>query len=452
MSASTPAKTPVMTPEQAAGQLPLRTAVWVFVAFAMAYFLSALVRAITATLSPTLSAEFSLQASDLGLLGGGYFLGFALTQLPLGNWLDRFGPKRVILGFLSVAVLGVVAFALADQFATLLAARMLTGAGVSACLMAPLTGFRRWLSPTTQLRANAWMLMTGSLGMVASTLPVQWLMPTLGWRGLFWLLAGLIVLSMVVLAWVAPRWQVETATPAAPAGATPTRPGTATEPANDPIPSGYAAIWRDRFFQRLAPLGFFCYGGLLAIQTLWAGPWMVRVGGQTAGQAAEGLFWINVSMLVTFWAWGMVNPALVRRGLSAQRLITVGLPLSFVVLAVNIALGEGTGWVGWALYCVATTFVTLSQPAVALAFVPALAGRALSAFNLVIFSGVFVVQWGIGLLVDAFQSAGLSVTAAFQAAFVVYLGCCLLSYLYFLLAPGEARAPAPVRQAPGQAR
>jgi hypothetical protein len=30
----------------------------------------------------------------------------------------------------------------------------------------------------------------------------------------------------------------------------------------------------------------------------------------------------------------------------------------------------------------------------------------LSAYNLVIFAGVFVVQWGIGLLVDAFQAAG----------------------------------------------
>ena len=306
MSASIPA----IPPASSAGLLPLRTAVLVFVAFALAYFLSALVRAITATLAPTLSTEFSLQASDLGLLGGGYFLGFALTQLPLGSWLDRFGPKRVILCFLSVAVLGVVAFALADQFATLLAARMLTGAGVSACLMAPLTGFRRWLSPAMQLRANAWMLMTGSLGMVASTLPVQWLMPTLGWRGLFWLLAGLIVLSMVVLAWLAPRWQTEAAEPGVPAGAAEPR----TASTSEPVPPGYAAIWSDRFFQRLAPIGFFCYGGLLAIQTLWAGPWMVRVGGQTAGQAAEGLFWINVCMLVTFWAWGMVNPTLVRRG------------------------------------------------------------------------------------------------------------------------------------------
>ncbi|MGP1630622.1 MAG: MFS transporter, partial [Giesbergeria sp.] len=60
-----------------------RAAVLVFLPFAAAYFLSALLRAVTATLAPTLAQAFSLGAGDLGLLSGGYFLGFAATQLPL---------------------------------------------------------------------------------------------------------------------------------------------------------------------------------------------------------------------------------------------------------------------------------------------------------------------------------------------------------------------------------
>jgi MFS family permease len=160
-----------------------RAATLVFLAFAFAYFLSALIRAITATLASTLTQEFALQARDLGLLAGGYFLGFSLTQLPLGTWLDRHGPKRVILCFLAVAVVGCLAFSVATSFSGLLAARVLCGVGVSACLMAPLTGYRRWFAPAAQLRGNSWMLMTGSLGMVASTLPVQWLMPITGLAG-----------------------------------------------------------------------------------------------------------------------------------------------------------------------------------------------------------------------------------------------------------------------------
>ena len=77
--------------------LPQRAAVGVFLAFAFAYFLSALLRAVTATLAPTLAQEFVLHTADLGLLSGGYFLGFAATQLPLGHWLDRHGPRQVLL-------------------------------------------------------------------------------------------------------------------------------------------------------------------------------------------------------------------------------------------------------------------------------------------------------------------------------------------------------------------
>ena len=60
-------------------------------------------------------------AQDLGLLAGGYFLGFAATQLPMGAWLDRHGPKKVILSLLSVGVVGCLAFSMATGFAGLLA-------------------------------------------------------------------------------------------------------------------------------------------------------------------------------------------------------------------------------------------------------------------------------------------------------------------------------------------
>ena len=393
-----------------------RVAVWVFLAFALAYFLAALVRAITATLSPTLSAELALSASDLGLLAAGYFFGFALLQLPLGNWLDRHGPRRVVVAFLTMAVLGCVAFALATSFTGLLAARVLTGMGVSACLMAPLTGFRRWLSPPALLRVNAWMLMTGSLGMVAATLPVQWLLPLTGWRGLFWGLAVLMVLAMAVI-W---RW-------------VPDGHGTSNTESTPSGPAiGYRDIARHPFFRQMAPIGFVNYGGMVAVQTLWAGPWMVQVAGYSTEQAAFGLFAINLSMLITFWLWGMVGPLLVRRGLSAERLIAWGLPISLLVLLAIVWLGPRAGWPWWALFCVSSTLVSLSQPAVAQALPPQAAGRALSAYNLVIFAGIFCVQWAIGLAVDGLGALGWDTVSSYQGA-VALLGLgCLAAYGTFL--------------------
>lgn len=404
--------------------LPRRMAVVVFLAFALAYFFSALVRAITATLSPTLLTEFSLNAQDLGLLAGGYFLGFSLTQLPLGRLLDRHGPKKVVLAFLSFAVLGCLAFSWADSFHGLLAARVLCGMGVSACLMAPLTGYRRWFDASTQLRTNSWMLMTGSLGMLAATLPVQWLMPIWGWRALFVMLGVMIALAMVLIALVVPQWQK--ATPMGAAHAVPVLDDDGS----------YRQIWRSPYFWRMTPIGFFSYGGMVAIQTLWAGPWMTQVAGWTANEAATGLFFINLSMLVAFWLWGMVTPRLARRGIPVERLIAWGLPLTFVVLAALVGLGAAIGGLAaaaLALYCVCSTFVALAQPAVGMAFPAHLAGRALSAYNLVIFAGIFVVQWGIGLAVDAGRSLGLPSVMAYQVALAGFAVCSCLSWVYFLL-------------------
>jgi MFS family permease len=402
---------------------PRSMAVRIFLAFACGYFLSALLRAVTATLAPTFSQELGLRSSDLGLLAGAYFLGFSVLQLPLGSALDRIGPKRVLMFLLAIGVVGCAAFALAQSVAGLILARVLIGMGVAACLMAPLTSFRLRFSPAAQLRANSWMLMSGSLGMVASTLPVQWLLPVIGWRGLFWIMAAGLGLVILLTLW----WVPADAPRAAPTGVVDRTAGT-------PVSGGYAAVVRHPVFVRSVPIGFFVYGGLIAVQSLWAGPWLTQVAGWTARDAAGGLFLINLAMLLTFMAWGAAMPRLVSRGITAQRLMTLGLPAPLLLLAWIILDPQPAGAVMWALWCVACTFVSVSQPAVGQAFPAVLAGRALSAYNLVIFSGVFCIQWGIGVGIDAFTALGWPVGHAFRATLAIHLVCCIAAYVW-LIAP-----------------
>lgn len=411
-----------------AGADPGPSPVVVFLAFAFTYFFSALIRAVTATLAPVFSAEMGLQAADLGLLAGAFFLGFAATQLPLGQALDRVGPRRTLLAMLCFAVLGCAAFASATQLATLVAARVLIGAGLGACLMAALTCFRQILSRPGQQRANAWMLMSGSMGMVASTLPVQWLLPSLGWRGLFWGLAAMLLLCMGVIAMLVPRDRV------AHAARSVSGVDSATDVAQ-PVDGGYCAILRHPLIRQLSPMVFFNYGGLIAIQTLWAGPWLTRVCGWTAERAAQGLLTINLAMLFTFLLWGVVTPRLARWGLTDMGLMRWGVPLPLLILAGNIWAGPEAGAVHWAAWCVCTTLVTLSQPAVGAAFQASQAGRALSAVNLVIFSGVFCVQWLMGLGIDALRSAGWSEVDAFRGTFAAFAVCCAVSYGWFARTP-----------------
>ena len=109
--------------------------------------------------------------------------------------------------------------------------------------------------------------------------------------------------------------------------------------------------------------------------------------------------------------------------------------LGLIIVAAD-ALGGSTG--GWlALYCMTCSIVTMAQPAVGMAFAPEFAGRALTAFNLLVFLGVFVIQWGIGLTIDALLALGWPQTRAYRVAFGAFLSCCVLSYVYFRRGAGH---------------
>ena len=213
-------------------------AIIIFLVFALGYFISTLLRAINATISPELVSEFSLSAGDLGLLSGAYFLGFASVQIPLGYLLDSKGPKKIVSYFLSLTIVGIILFANAKNFQILLLSRLLIGIGVGACLMGPLTAYRVWFQDETQQRSNSWMLMVGAIGMLSSSLPVQYLLPSIGWRGVFINLAILTLICIILIALLIPKWE--------------------NLNSNQTSAQGRLSdIWSNNFFKSLVPMGFF---------------------------------------------------------------------------------------------------------------------------------------------------------------------------------------------------
>ena len=395
--------------------LSKQKAITIFLVFALGYYISNLLRAITATISPNLISEFNLSAGDLGLLGGGYFLGFAAVQIPLGYLLDNKGPKKIVSYFLLIAVLGMISFSLSENFITLLISRILIGIGVGACLMGPLTAYRIWYQDETQQRANSWMLMVGAIGMLSSSLPVQFFLPIIGWRMIFITLALLTIFCIILIIFFIPNWNK------------------ANIQSNSKDNGSLKEIWNNDFFKSLVPMGFFNYGGLFAIQTLWAGPWMVKVSGYTPEQSANGLFIIYLSLLISFLSWGYLVPKISKNVSDAIKLLKFGAPLNLIVLAFIIYLGPKAGAYHWAFFAVSSVFLSLTQPAVGMAFSLSNAGKALTSFNLLLFVGAFVLQWVIGILIDYSMSLGFSEIIGFKVAMMFFLITSFFSYLFFLI-------------------
>ena len=395
--------------------LPKQKAITIFLVFALSYYISNLLRAITATISPNLISEFDLSAGDLGLLGGGYFLGFAAVQIPLGYLLDNKGPKKIVSYFLLIAVLGMISFSLSENFITLLISRILIGIGVGACLMGPLTAYRIWYQDETQQRANSWMLMVGAIGMLSSSLPVQFFLPIIGWRMIFITLALLTIFCIILIIFFIPNWNK------------------ANIQSNAKDNGSLKEIWSDKFFKSLIPMGFFNYGGLFAIQTLWAGPWMIKVSGYTPEQSANGLFLIYFSLLISFLSWGYLVPKISKNVSDAIRLLKFGAPLNLIVLAFIIYLGPKAGAYHWAFFAVSSVFLSLTQPAVGMAFSLSNAGKALTSFNLLLFIGAFALQWIIGVIIDLTMNLGYSEISGFRFAMIFFLLTSFFSYLFFLI-------------------
>ena len=405
-----------------------RTAARVVLVFGLAYFLSYAMRAINAVIAPSLSADLHLTNADLGLLSAAYFMGFGLMQLPIGVWLDRHGPRRTESALLLFGALGAAIFASSDTLLGVWIGRALIGVGVSACLMAAFKAFRVWYPPERQSQLGSYMLVIGTAGALSATVPVALLLPVVGWRAIFF---GVAV-ALVLAAWVlfSRLRDVEQSMPMHDATRAPAGTAASTSSATDA--PGYGAIFSDPYFRRMALLSAVHQGGFMALQSLWAGPWMITVLGMSVEQTSRVLFLFNLALLIAYMGLSWWAPRYVaygqRTGLPVLSVVAVGLSISVLVQGLIVLLPYESSWWLWIIFAIVITVTTLSQTHVSLAFPTALVGRANSAFNLTLFVGAFSVQWGIGLLVDLFVYYGWQSATAMRMA----VGCYLLVQIYAL--------------------
>lgn len=417
---------PAATPEfPAVGR---RVALLVFIAFASGHFLSYGLRTLNAALAPYLVSDLGLSAGDLGWLTASYFIAFAGLQYPLGFWLDRYGERRVEAVLLLIAAGGAALMALADTLAFITWGRVLIGLGVAACLMAPFAWFRRHFPPQRQSQLGLWLLVAGTLGAVMSTLPAATLANVLGWRGVLLVLAGLLVVS-AGLVWCF----VPDPSPRAADAST-------TEPAPGSASAAPIGLVRNPAMLNVMALAFFGHGGIMALQTLWAGPWMTDVLGIAPRWAASYLFVFTLAILFSYTAMSFITPRLQQRGITLLGIAYVGHSLTIVCLLAMVFLPYGPAWVIWPLMALLFPAMSLMQPGMSLLFPRRIAGRVLTLYNLYLFSGAFVVQWGIGLVVDGLVGQGFSTPDAYRTAFLALATAHALSLIVWRWRSGPPRS------------
>lgn len=373
----------------------------VFLPFAAGYFLSYLYRSVNAVIGPDLTRTLGLDPAQMGLLTSTYFLTFAAAQLPLGLLLDRFGPRRVESALLLFAAAGAAAFALADGLADLVIGRALIGFGVSACLMAAFKANVLFFPRERLPLVNGVVLAAGGLGALSATAPVEAALHLTDWRGVFLVLAGLTLAEAAALFLLVPE-----------------RPTSGGGGGLRHQLRETGQIYGSAIFWRLAALPMVSQATFMAIQGLWAGPWLRDVAGLDRPAAADHLLVMAGGMVAGFLFNGALADRLGRAGIPAATVATVGMGLFMADQALISAGWQGAPYLVWAAFGYLGTSGTLMYAALTQSFPPHLAGRVNTALNLVVFVAAFATQWGMGRVIDAWPKGAQGYPPdAYQAAF-----------------------------------
>ncbi len=394
----------------------------VFLPFAVGYYLSYLFRTISAVTADPLTTEFGLSPSSLGLLTSAYFLTFAAAQIPIGVFLDRYGPRRVQAVLLVLAAGGAAMFGASDGFFSLLAGRALIGLGVAAALTAGLKATVLWFPHERVALVNGWMVMLGALGAVTATTPSEWLLAWIGWRDLFeWLAFATAVTAGIVYLVV----------PDAPSPST-------TE--GQPL-AGLKQIYADPRFWRLAPLSATTIGTAWALQGLWAAPWLSDVEGLDRAALVNHLLAMAVALSVGALLLGLLATRLRRRNIQPQAVFGVVAALFIAVQVALILRWPLPSYVLWCLVAAVGAVTVLSYAIVADYFPKELAGRANAALNVFHVGGAFVLQDLIGVIIDYWAVEGTHhPMIAYQVAFALDLALQLAAWIWFMWPRGQMAA------------
>jgi predicted MFS family arabinose efflux permease len=355
----------------------------IFAPFVAGYYVSYAFRSVNALLGPQIASEFGFGAANLGLLTGMYFLVFGMVQIPAGVLLDRFGPRRVDAGLLLIAVAGTVIFATAQSFAGVVVGRALIGLGVSVCLMASFQAFLLWYPMERIATLNSLAFAVGILGAITVSVPLEAALRFVDWRTIMLAFSVVTLAASAAIFFAVPehrRSQSRTSLSAA--------------------LRVVGVLLADTGFRRTAVMVTTSQCAAVSLYTLWIATWLRDVAGFDRPAVGRALLAVSLALIAGYLFFGRVGDALARRRRPEVPLVAAGVGCSSACLLL-LALGVTWGalWL-WAAFIFSSSSATLAYSIVSRRFPKEMAGRVNTTLNTFIFTGMFLGQWAVGLVLQ----------------------------------------------------
>ncbi len=169
---------------------------WLIVTFFYAY--QYILRVMPSILMEDIVRKFSLSPEAFGQFSGVYYLGYSLAHLPVGIFLDRFGPKRVLPLLIACTSLGLLPILYADSFIYPVIGRAFIGIGSSGAILGVFKILHLYFEPLKFTRFLSFSVTIGLLGAIYGGAPIHFAREAFGFESVvFSLLVASAVLAIV---------------------------------------------------------------------------------------------------------------------------------------------------------------------------------------------------------------------------------------------------------------
>ena len=141
--------------------------------------------------------RFDLNATSLASFTVLQLVVYAGMQVPVGVLLDRFGPRALLLGGLTLMTAGQLVFAFSTTFTGAVFARAVVGAGDAMVFISVIRLVAVWFLVRQAPLVTQLTGLTGQLGAIAAAGPLAYLLDALGWTRTFALTSSIGVVLLV---------------------------------------------------------------------------------------------------------------------------------------------------------------------------------------------------------------------------------------------------------------
>jgi sugar phosphate permease len=379
------------------------------------FFLSQFYRTSNAVIAPQLIQDLSLDTEALGLMSASFFYAFALTQIPLSLLLDKIGARRMMTVLSLVGILGAFIFSWAASLGLGLTGRILLGVGMACNLMGTLKLISDWFNPLTFATLSGVVFSIGTLGNIVATTPLVLLVEQMGWRHSFQFIAG-INLFLTFMLYVIVRdkpQEIRTETS-----------GTMATTSFHQAIDNLILLLKQGDYWIISVSTFVRYGVFAAFQALWAGPYLIEVMGYSAVNAGNLIFLMNIGLLIGGPIWGVVSDRLFR---NRKWIIFLSLIFLIVITYAFSTIPPTTTLIVLALLFLGFGFFSggglLMYPHIKDLMPLEMAGAAMTGINFFTMIGPAVFLQGLGNLMQTLYPDASRGPDAFNAAFLLCVGC-----------------------------